>query len=84
MIDNYLKKKNLKINLSFCPERISQGYGIKELKQIPQIISGNNLKAILISKKVFSKFIKKFIVINFEEAEVSKLFSNAWRYIKFL
>jgi len=83
MIDNYLKKKNLKINLSFCPERISQGYGIKELKQIPQIISGNNLKAILISKKVFSKFIKKFIVINFEEAEVSKLFSNAWRYIKF-
>ena len=37
----------------------------------------------MISKKVFSKFIKKFIVINFEEAEVSKLFSNAWRYIKF-
>ena len=73
----------MKINLSFCPERISQGYGIKELKQIPQIISGNNLKAISISKKVFSNFIKKFIVISFEEAEVSKLFSNAWRYIKF-
>lgn len=83
LIVSILKKKKLKTNVSFCPERISQGYGVKELGQIPQIISGNNIKAINYSKKIFSKFINKFIIVSFEEAEVAKLFSNAWRYIKF-
>jgi UDP-N-acetyl-D-mannosaminuronate dehydrogenase len=26
--------------LSYCPERIVQGYAIKELKKLPQIVAG--------------------------------------------
>ena len=29
-------------NLSYCPERIVQGYAVKELKNLPQIVSAFN------------------------------------------
>ncbi len=83
IIANILKSKNLKIDICYCPERIAQGYGVSELKSLPQIISGNNLKAIKKAKRLFSKFNKNVYELSFEEAEIAKLFSNAWRYIKF-
>ena len=41
------------MNLSFCPERIVQGYAIKEISNLPQIVSGFSEKAINESAKLF-------------------------------
>ena len=74
--------KNFK-NISYCPERVVQGMAIKELPNLPQIVSGLSNKSILASKKLFKLICKKVIVTSVLEAELIKLFSNAWRYINF-
>ncbi len=70
-------------NISYCPERIVQGQSLKELPKLPQIISGYNQKSILHSKKIFNKISKKIIITSILDAELIKLFSNAYRYIHF-
>ena len=75
-------KKKCK-NLSYCPERIVQGKLILELPDLPQLVSGKSKKAILESGKLFKKICKKIIYTKVIEAELVKLFSNAYRYINF-
>ena len=70
-------------NLSYCPERIAQGQSLKELPHISQIVSGKNAIAKLESGKIFKKVCKKIINAKIAEAELIKLFSNAYRYINF-
>jgi len=71
------------MNISYCPERIVEGLSMKELPIIPQIISGSNKKTILESKKIFKKITRSTVVCTFIEAELSKIFSNMYRYINF-
>ncbi len=70
-------------NLSYCPERIVEGFSLQELPVIPQIISGSNSKTIHENKKIFGKITKSNITCSFIEAELSKIFSNMYRYINF-
>jgi UDP-N-acetyl-D-mannosaminuronic acid dehydrogenase len=70
-------------NISYCPERVVQGKSISELPKLPQIISGISNKSINESKKLFKLICKKIIITSILEAELIKLFSNAWRYINF-
>ena len=70
-------------NISYCPERVVQGKSILELPKLPQIISGISKKSIKQSKKLFKIICKKVIITSILEAELIKLFSNAWRYINF-
>ena len=78
-IFNILNNKNI----SYCPERIVQGKSLKELPNLPQIISGYTHESISHSKKIFKQISKKIITTNILEAELIKLFSNAYRYINF-
>lgn len=71
------------INLSFCPERIVQGYAVKELSKLPQIVSGFNEKAVKDAGKLFEQISKRIIYTTVNRAELGKLFSNTWRYIQF-
>jgi len=70
-------------NLSYCPERIVQGKSIIELPKLPQLVSGKSKKAIAESGRLFRKVCKKIIYTEVIEAELIKLFSNAYRYIHF-
>ena len=60
-----------------------QGYAIRELISLPQIISANNKKSKEMAKEFFSKITNNIIEAEVKEAELAKLFSNAWRYIQF-
>ena len=75
--------KNKNKNLSYCPERIVQGKSIKELPNISQLVSGKNKKSINESSYLFKKICKKIIKVEIIEAELVKLFSNAYRYVHF-
>lgn len=70
-------------NIAYCPERIVQGYAIKELKELPQIVAGLSEKAIEDAAELFSILSPNIIRTSIGEAELVKLFSNAWRYIQF-
>ncbi len=70
-------------NIAYCPERIVQGYAITELKELPQIIAGLSEKAVQDASELFKLISPKIIKTSVGEAELVKLFSNAWRYIQF-
>lgn len=69
--------------VAYCPERIIQGYAVKELKELPQIVAGLSKKAVQDASELFSILSPKIIRTSMGEAELVKLFSNAWRYIQF-
>lgn len=75
------KKDGWKI--AYCPERIVQGYAVKELKELPQVVAGLSEEAVNEASELFSKVSPKIIKTSIGEAELVKLFSNAWRYIQF-
>ena len=75
------KDKGWKI--SYCPERIVQGYSMRELNELPQIIAGLSEEAVKDASELFNKISPKIIRTKMGEAEMIKLFSNTWRYIQF-
>ncbi len=71
------------INISYCPERIVQGYALKELSNLPQIIGGFSKEAESRSAELFRLITKQIIFSSVKQAELVKLFSNTWRYLQF-
>jgi UDP-N-acetyl-D-mannosaminuronic acid dehydrogenase len=69
--------------VAYCPERIAQGYAIRELNQLPQIVAGCSPDAADQAAALFERVSPRIIRLAVEEAEFVKLFSNAWRYIQF-
>lgn len=70
-------------HLAYCPERIAQGYALKEFTELPQIVSGMTELAVEKSAELFRPICPKVIKVSVDEAELLKLFTNAWRYIHF-
>jgi UDP-N-acetyl-D-mannosaminuronic acid dehydrogenase len=71
------------VQLAYCPERIAQGYAIQELSELPQLVAGITPTAQNNAAKLFAHIAPKIIKVKMEEAELVKLFTNAWRYIQF-
>jgi UDP-N-acetyl-D-mannosaminuronic acid dehydrogenase len=69
--------------VAYCPERIAQGYAVKELRELPQIVSGTSPEAVRGAATLFGLLAPEIVHLEIEEAELVKLFSNAWRYIQF-
>jgi len=70
-------------HIAYCPERIVQGHAIEELGELPQIVAGLTERAVKDASKLFGLLTPKVICVSIPEAELVKLFSNAWRYIQF-
>jgi UDP-N-acetyl-D-mannosaminuronic acid dehydrogenase len=82
-VKNLLAEGGVFPEVTFCPERILEGHALKELRELPQIIGANNADGASRASDVFAKLGVKTIVVSPEEAELAKLFTNVWRYIKF-
>jgi UDP-N-acetyl-D-mannosaminuronic acid dehydrogenase len=82
-VKNLLAQSGLKPDVTFCPERILEGHALKELHELPQIIGANDEKAGNRAAAIFETLGVKTIRVTPEEAELAKLFTNVWRYIKF-
>ena len=80
---SHLKEKGRKLKVAFCPERVVQGYGLKELRELPQIVSGTTPEAEQEAAKLFERIAPEVVVLKPLEAEFAKLFANAYRYIEF-
>ena len=82
-LNDFLKKKTKKIDVSFCPERIAEGKAIEEIYNLPQIISSYKDSVTAKVSKLFQNLTKDIIVLDPTEAELAKLYTNSWRYIQF-
>ncbi len=71
------------VDLAYCPERIVQGKSLIELEQLPQLIGGTTPRAAERAAALFRMVCPKVIFLPPIEAELAKLFCNAWRYINF-
>jgi UDP-N-acetyl-D-mannosaminuronic acid dehydrogenase len=80
---SYLQMKGRDLMVAFCPERIVQGAGLKELGELPQIVSGHTPEAERAAAKLFERISPKVLTLSPIEAEFAKLFTNAYRYIEF-
>jgi UDP-N-acetyl-D-mannosaminuronic acid dehydrogenase len=74
---------DVRVHLSYCPERIAQGYAITELDRLPQIVSGLTDEALDGALGLFRRLTDRVVTVAVEEAELAKLFLNSWRYIQF-
>jgi UDP-N-acetyl-D-mannosaminuronic acid dehydrogenase len=82
-LDGHLKRHKRDLKVAFCPERMVQGHGIKELRETSQIISGTTPAAEDAAAKLFGAIAPELVRVTPREAELAKLFNNAYRYIEF-
>ena len=78
-----LNKDRKNIKVTFYPERFIQGYAIEEFNEFPQIIGAVDKKAEIEAKKFLKQLKSEIICLNPEEAELTKLFLNSYRYVQF-
>ena len=71
------------VDLAYCPERIVQGKSLIELEQLPQLVAGATVQAAQRAAALFRIVCPKVLFLRPVEAELAKLFCNAWRYINF-
>ncbi len=83
-IQRFFDERRKGVRVSFCPERIIEGEALRELMVQPQIVSAFDKKTVLTVSSIFKKITEGAVVVMDPiEAELAKLFSNAWRYVKF-
>lgn len=81
-LQRYLQGKK-KLLVAFCPERVVQGRGLEELERLPQIVSGTSPEAVEQASQLFLTIAPEVVRMKPIEAELAKLFGNAYRYIQF-
>ena len=83
MVADLFRSRGLTVDVAFCPERIAEGHAMEELYSLPQIVSGTTQSAVSRATDLFGRLAPETVQMTPEEAEIAKLFTNAWRYIKF-
>jgi UDP-N-acetyl-D-mannosaminuronic acid dehydrogenase len=83
LVERVVARLGRDIDVAFCPERIAEGRAMTELFDLPQIVSGRTEDATDRAEKLFRNLTGEVVRLLPEEAELAKLFTNTWRYIKF-
>jgi UDP-N-acetyl-D-mannosaminuronic acid dehydrogenase len=71
------------MDVAFCPERIAEGQAMTELFELPQIVSSRTARGLERASALFRMLTPVLVTMSPEEAELAKLFTNAWRYVRF-
>ena len=83
LVEKMIAGLGAEIEVAFCPERIAEGKAMTELFELPQIVSARSPGALERAAKLFGLLTDSIVPMSPEEAELAKLFTNVWRYIKF-
>jgi UDP-N-acetyl-D-mannosaminuronic acid dehydrogenase len=82
-VAQHLLERGCRVDVAFCPERIAEGHALEELHTLPQIIGADTDEAGERAARLFGTLAEKTIRTTTKEAELTKLFTNTWRYMKF-
>ena len=77
------ERRGCDVDVAFCPERIAEGHALEELRSLPQIIGADEPGAGDRAEQLFHVIASKTVRTTSKEAELAKLFTNTWRYMKF-
>jgi UDP-N-acetyl-D-mannosaminuronic acid dehydrogenase len=82
-VAQHLEQRGCTVDVAFCPERIAEGHALEELRSLPQIIGADTDAAAARATELFDILASATIRTTTKEAELAKLFTNTWRYMKF-
>ena len=82
-VARYLAQRGKPLGVAFAPERVVQGFAIREMQEIAQIVSGTTPEAEEVAARLFGTIAPKIVRLRPKEAEFAKLITNAYRYIQF-
>jgi UDP-N-acetyl-D-mannosaminuronic acid dehydrogenase len=83
LVEKTIASLGTQIEVAFCPERIAEGKAMTELFELPQLVSARSPSGMRRATALFSLLTDNIVQLTPEEAELAKLFTNVWRYIKF-
>jgi len=83
LVERMIADLGLDIPVAFCPERIAEHKAMEELFTLPQIVSSRSDSGRERAAILFGTLTEQIVHLEPEEAELAKLFTNTWRYIKF-
>ena len=82
-IQRALSEAGLRIQVACCPERVAQGYSLRELCELPQLLSAFDAETLAAVRELFGRFNHDLVEMSPMEAELCKLMTNSWRYVQF-
>ena len=83
LVERMIANLGIDVPVAFCPERIAEHRAMTELFSLPQIVSARTTSGCERAAELFGLLTKQIVHLEPEEAELAKLFTNTWRYIKF-
>jgi len=83
LVEKMVSGLGVATEVAFCPERIAEGKAMTELFELPQIVSARTPGGLARARALFGRLTPTLVEMSPEEAELAKLFTNTWRYIKF-
>lgn len=81
--EKLVASRGIDMDVAFCPDRIAEGRAMTELYELPQIVASRTARGLERASNLFSMLTPELVPMTVEEAELAKLFTNAWRYIRF-
>ena len=82
-VERRLRAAGIEAEVAFCPERISEGHALEELRTLPQLVGVSSDRAFEKAGKFFARLGVSVVRTTPLEAELVKLLTNTWRYMKF-
>ena len=83
-VERRVRAAGLEADVAFCPERIAEGHALEELRTLPQLVGVTSESAFNRTRPIFERMgVKTIIQTTPIEAELAKLLTNTWRYMKF-
>jgi UDP-N-acetyl-D-mannosaminuronic acid dehydrogenase len=82
-VERRLRAAGIQADVVFCPERIAEGHALEELRTLPQLVGASSDRAFEKASRLFERLGVSTIRTTPLEAELAKLLTNTWRYMKF-
>jgi len=82
-VERRLRSAGVLADVAFCPERIAEGHALEELRTLPQLVGVTSDNAFERASELFKRLGVNVIRTTPLEAELAKLLTNTWRYMKF-
>lgn len=82
-VERGLAARGRRADVVFCPERVAENHALEEIRSLPQLIGASTDAAFKRAARLFEALDVEILRTTPKEAELAKLMTNTWRYMKF-